>query len=241
MKAMILAAGLGTRLRPLTNDLPKALVALNGRPLLQLIIENLVRNGITEIIINVHHRAQKILDFLDKNDRFNIRIAVSEESEILETGGGIKKARWFFDKDQPFLVHNVDVLTDLRLSDMYRWHKKHNALITLAVRKRSTPRQLLFDKQGQLAGWHSGNETVLNTSVRGETEKLAFMGIHIISPRIFDLFPDKVHFSIIPAYLELAQAGEKINAYRGDKAFWYDLGTPERLKEAELFLTKGKR
>ena len=239
MKAMILAAGLGTRLKPMTDDLPKALIPVLNRPLLQHVVEHLKFHGFREIIINVHHHAQKILDFLKANENFGIRIEISHESKILETGGAIKKAAWFFDDGMPFLVHNVDILTDLNLIEMMKWHKKYDAIATLAVRKRDTKRQLLFENGQNLAGWQSDSRVERGNGFNPERlEPLSFMGVHIISSEIFALFPSDEYFSIIKAYLDIVNMNRKIMAYRGDKFFWYDIGKPESLKEAEHFLKK---
>lgn len=236
---MILAAGLGTRLQPLTKALPKALVSVNSRPMLQIVINRLKRSGISEIIINVHHHRQKILEFLQLNNYFDLRIELSEENELLETGGGIKKAAWFFDDGQPFLVHNVDVLSNLDISDMVKYHCENQALATLAVRKRNTTRQLLFTSSGNLAGWQSGNNRETTEVQNDKTlEPISFMGVHIISPEIFDLLPKENYFSIIDAYLKLVRGGQKIIAYRGESFYWFDVGSPEKLREAEKFLNR---
>jgi len=239
MKAMILAAGLGTRLQPLTKALPKALVPVNGQPLLQIVINRLKRSGISEIIINVHHHRQKILEFLTRNNYFDIRIELSEEDELLDTGGGIKEAGWFFDDGRPFLVHNVDVLSNLDIKDMFKYHNENRTLATLAVRKRNTTRQLLFSDDGNLAGWQSGSSRETVEVQKGNTlEPISFMGIHIISPDIFDLLPKESCFSIIDAYLKLVRGGQKIFAYRGDRFYWFDVGRLEKLSEAEKFLNR---
>jgi NDP-sugar pyrophosphorylase family protein len=239
MKAMILAAGLGSRLQPLTKSLPKALVPVNDHPLLQIVINRLKRFGISEIIINVHHQRQKILEFIKSNNYFDIRIELSEEDDLLETGGGIKKAGWFFDDGGPFLVHNVDILSNIDIKDMFKYHIENRVLATLAVRKRKTSRQLLFTDEGNMAGWQSGNrrETV---EVPGDKtlKPISFMGIHIISPEIFDLLPKESYFSIIEAYLQLVREGKKIIAYRGDRFYWFDVGSLEKLREAEKFLNR---
>jgi len=241
MKAIILAAGLGTRLKPLTNDLPKALIQVNKRPLLHHVIEHLKHHGIKEIIINVHHQAQKILAFLKANNDFGIRIEISHESEILETGGGIKNARWFFDDNRPFLVHNVDILTDLNLTEMIKWHMQHDSIATLAVRKRDTRRQLLFDNESELVGWQSDRRIERAKDIAlNRLEPFSFMGVHIISPEIYSLFPTEDHFSIISAYLKIVTLNKKIIAFRGDQYYWFDIGKPERIIEAEQFFDKDR-
>ncbi len=237
MKAMILAAGLGTRLRPITDKLPKALVSVNGRPLLQHVIESLIRQNVTEIIINVHHQADKIIDFLKLQNNFNIRIEISYEKKILETGGGIKKAGWFFTDGKPFLVHNVDVLTNLDFQDMISTHNAQNALATLAVRMRDTRRQLLFNNKMELQGWKSDQKMRISTDAdTGQMNAYSFMGIHVMSPEIFALFPQADFFSIIDAYLDIINEKKKIIGYQGDRFHWLDIGTQKKLTVAEKFM-----
>ncbi len=156
MKALIFAAGLGTRLRPLTNDHPKALVEVHGITLLEVAIRRLVAAGCEELIVNVHHYAEQVIDFIEKNGQFGIRIAISDERErLLDTGGGLKKAAWFFDDGQPFLACNADVLTDMDLAHFYQKHLETGVLATLAVRRRTTSRYFLFDEKMRLAGWQN--------------------------------------------------------------------------------------
>ncbi len=246
MKAMVFAAGLGTRLRPLTDDRPKALVTVAGRTLLELTLSRLRAFGVREVILNVHHFADRIVDYLRANRNFGMRIEVSREELLLDTGGGLKKAAWFFleageSAQQPFIVHNVDVLSTVDLARMVRSHTEHNALATLAVQPRESSRYLLFDEHGQLCGRRIGGdaEPELIRSAQ-PVQALAFSGIHIVSPRIFSNLPEKGVFSIIPAYLRLAAQGEVILAFRSDKSYWRDLGRPENLAEAERDLANGK-
>ncbi len=235
MKAMILAAGRGTRLRPLTDRIPKALVPLAGRPLLEHLILRLKSFGVDEIIINVHHLAEQIIEFVREREAFGLRIEFSVEEELLDTGGGLKRASWFFEDGRPFILHNVDVLTDLDLSAMLEAHEQRGNLATLAVRRRKTSRYFLFDADLRLVGWRheQRGEERLVVPDAGSVTPLSFMGIHIISPAIFPLFPDEACFSIVDAYLKLAASGERIAGYRGDAARWIDLGRPEQLKLAE--------
>lgn len=232
---MIFAAGLGVRLRPLTDTKPKALVEINGVTLLELVINRLKKTGVNEIIINVHHFAGQIIDFLDKKQRFNIRIEISHENELLDTGGGLQKAGWFFDDGNPFLLHNVDVLTDLDYEALISSHLQSGALVTVAVRRRKTTRYFLFDQSQRLCGWEStdSGEIKMARKADGELQNLSFMGIHVISPKIFDLLTEKAPFSIIDAYLRLAADEHKITACRADRARWIDLGKKEKLAEAE--------
>ncbi|HVN94452.1 MAG TPA: nucleotidyltransferase family protein [Terracidiphilus sp.] len=246
MKAMVFAAGLGTRLRPLTNDRPKALVTIGGRTLLEVTLARLRSFGVNEAIVNVHHFADRIVDYLKANQNFGMRIEVSREDELLDTGGGLKKAAWFFledagDKDEPFIVHNVDVLSTIDLAHMARFHAEQNALATLAVQLRESSRQLLFDEQGRLCGRRAGRDAEIEWAVSTrQFEPLAFSGIHVLSPRIFDGLPEEGAFSIIPAYLRIAAQGEKIVAFRANGSYWRDLGRPADLTEAEHDLAAGK-
>jgi NDP-sugar pyrophosphorylase family protein len=252
MKAMILAAGLGTRLRPLTDSRPKALVELNGRTLLEITIARLRSFGVTEIIVNVHHFADQIIEFLGSRNNFVLRIEISREDDLLlDTGGGLKKASWFFLEDptrvdEPFLLHNVDVISNIDLHRMLQFHKEHGALATLAVRARETSRPLYFNDQFQLSGRRVNNLDTftpnLNTVISSEARNLsslAFSGIHILSPRILPLLTEDGAFSIIPAYLRLSAEGQKILAFRTDQYYWRDLGRPSDLAQATLDLQKG--
>jgi mannose-1-phosphate guanylyltransferase len=218
---MILAAGLGTRLRPLTDNRPKALVEVAGRTLLEITLSRLRVFGIGEVIINVHHFADMITEYLKANDNFGMRIEVSREEVLLDTGGGLKKAAWFFG-DEPFILHNVDVISTIDLGRMVQFHNKNQALATLAVKDRQTSRPLFFDGQLQLCGWRS--------SPQGQA--LAFCGIHIISPRLLPMMVEEGIFSVIPSYVRIAALGEKILAFRADEYYWRDLGRPENVMQA---------
>ena len=269
MKAMILAAGLGTRLRPLTDNIPKALVELNGRTLLEITIDRLKSFGVTEIIVNVHHHAEKIVAFLHSKNSFGLRIELSREDDLLlDTGGGLKKAAWFFQEgnsNEPFLLHNVDVLSNIDFRQMLDAHKKNRALATLAVQQRSSSRQLLFDQNNLLIGrrvkdvdtlvsnsssqandCHSerSEESAFSCDSRLATRHsplpLAFSGIHIISPRLLNLITESGVFSIIDTYLRLAASNEKISAFRADSFYWRDLGRLEDLRLAALDLQQKK-
>jgi len=240
MKAMILAAGLGTRMKPLTDTKPKALIEIEGKTLLEIVITNLVKSGFNEIIVNVHHFADQITDFLKQKNNFDRRIEISDESdELLDTGGGLKKASWFFDDGKPFLVHNVDVLTDMDYSEMMKYHKENNALVTLAVRKRETSRYLLFDNSMQLCGWTNVKTGEVKISVAGKnTGRYAFSGIHIIDPKFFKLIGNKDRFYIINEYLKLAK-NQRITGFDHSDSLWFDVGNPESLKMISESLEKG--
>ena len=237
MKAMILAAGLGTRLRPLTDSRPKPLVEISGRTLLEIAIERLREYGIDEIIVNVHHFADMVVDYLAANRNFGVRIQVSGEKDLLDTGGGLKQAGWFFldgtDRDEPFIVHNVDILSTIDLGRMLEFHGDARALATLGVQDRATPKYLLFDEQAQLCGRRVPVEatTELVRPVANPRE-LAFSGIHVISPRLLPMLTDPGAFSIIDAYLKLAGEGQRIVGFRADEYSWRDVGTPAELELA---------
>ncbi|HEY6488342.1 MAG: nucleotidyltransferase family protein [Terracidiphilus sp.] len=239
MKAMVLAAGLGTRLRPLTNDRPKALVEVAGRTMLEITLERLRANGVHEAIVNVHHYAEMICAYLKAHDNFGMRIEISREEVLLDTGGGLKKAAWFFREDgadgaSPFLLHNVDVISTIDFVAMLRFHQEQGALATLAVQQRATSRPLLFDAQDWLCGRRLVGEEETEWVRQVETaQELAFAGIHVLSLQIFDELTENGVFSIIPAYMRLARAREKIVAFRVDRYKWRDLGRPEQVAEAE--------
>jgi mannose-1-phosphate guanylyltransferase len=234
MKAMILAAGLGTRLRPLTDHLPKALVEVAGRTLLEITLARLRTFGISDVIINVHYFADMILKYLQKNDNFGMRIEISREEVLLDTGGGLKKAAYFFrEQSEPFILHNVDVISTIDLGRMVQFQTENKALATLAVQDRKTSRYLLFDEERQLCGRRSGSDekTELVRSSQ-PVQALAFSGIHVISPRIFSMMSEEGVFSIIQSYLRLAAQGEKILGFRVDEYYWRDLGRPENVVQA---------
>jgi len=245
MKAMILAAGLGTRLRPLTDDRPKALVTVAGRTLLELALSRLRSFGVSEAIVNTHHYSEMILEYLKAHDNFGMRIEVSREEVLLDTGGGLKKAAPFFleaggSLQEPFILHNVDVVSTIDLKRMVRFHTEHNALATLAVQDRATTRHLLFDQHGQLCGRRAGldgKEELVRSAP--EARALAFCGIHVLSPRIFAKMEEEGAFSIIAAYMRLAARGEKIVAFRADECYWRDLGRPENVTQAAQDLASG--
>lgn len=235
MRAMILAAGLGTRLRPLTDDHPKALVEIGGRSLLEITLARLRSFGISEVIVNVHHFADKVVEHLRARNNFGMHVAVSREETLLDTGGGLKKAAWFFlqdGTDEPFIVHNVDVLSSIDLNRMVQSHRDRQALVTLAVQGRDTSRHLLFDDRLQLRNRESAARQDGAGPSSSRLLPLGFCGVHVISPRIFPLMVEEGIFSIIPAYLRLAGQGEKVLGFRADEYYWRDLGTHESLQQA---------
>jgi NDP-sugar pyrophosphorylase family protein len=245
MRAMILAAGLGTRLRPLTNDRPKALVEIGGRTLLEITLTRLRSFGIQDVIVNVHHLPNMIVEYLQAHDNFGMRIEVSREPVLLDTGGGLKKAARFFlppsgDADDPFVLHNVDVISNIDLRKMVQFHVDHQGLVTLATQDRATSRYLLFDHHLQLCGRRSdGDHQSELVRPAAQVRDLAFCGIHIVSPRLFSLLTEEGAFPIIPAYLRLAGQGETILAFRADEYYWRDLGRPESIQQASEDLSSG--
>lgn len=236
---MVLAAGLGTRLRPLTNDRPKALVEIGSRTLLEITLTRLASFGVREVIINVHHFADLVIQYLKTKDNFGLKVEISREELLLDTGGGLKKASWFFLQDpnrldEPFILHNVDVVSTIDFQRIVKFHRDNHALATLAVQERESSRYLLFDEQGQLCGRRIGRDQEPEL-VRSSPnlQPLAFSGVHIISPRLLTDMTEEGAFSIIATYLRLAGQGEKILAFRADEFYWRDLGKLDDLRQAE--------
>lgn len=236
MKALLFAAGLGTRLKEHTQDKPKALVTLAGKPLIQRAIEHLKRFGITDITINVFHFAEQVIAFIEENNSFGITIHFSNEhDQLLDTGGGLKKAAEFLTGNDPILIYNVDVISNLDLNSLLKFHQEQKALATLVVRQRDTSRYLMFDKNRQLAGWKnfsSGETRVSREDSFSDAEPLAFSGIHLIEPKLLDLITEEGKFPIIDLYLRLAK-NHSIKAFIDDSDLWMDLGKPEQLELAE--------
>lgn len=237
---MIFAAGLGTRLKPLTDTLPKALVPIAGKPLLEHVILKLKAAGFDEIIVNIHHFPDQIIDFLKANDNFGIRIEVSDErDQLLDTGGGIRKVASFFDDGKPFLVHNVDILSNLDLKELYNQHLRTNSLATLVVSERDTFRYLLFDDNLRLNGWI--NEKTGETKPAGLSKpelynKLAFSGIQVLSPQVFDLMKElEPKFTIMDFYLSNAPT-QLISGFIPADYKMLDVGKLNVLDEAEKFV-----
>jgi len=239
MKAMIFAAGLGTRLKPLTDHIPKALVKVNGHTLLEHTISKLIQSGVTELIINVHSFADQIIDFLKARNHYNIRIEISNETDqLLDTGGGLNKASWFFDTNESFIVHNVDILSDINLKDMLQYHNETNALATLAVRKRESSRYFLFNNDLELCGWENRSDSSkVITKPSLQVEPYAFSGIHVINPKIFKHLKQTGKFSIVQAYLELAKS-YTIKGYNHSSGYWFDIGNQNKLNQAVEYLKK---
>ena len=238
MKAMILAAGLGTRLRPLTDDRPKALVEIAGRTLLEITLSRLraygIRRGDHQCASLCRHDSR----VSETHDNFGMRIEVSREEILLDTGGGLKKAAWFFLEDsnrleEPFIVHNVDVISTIDLDRMVQFHTEQQALATLAVKNREASRYLLFDEQLQLCGRRDARDQSPEwVRPSHPVQELGFSGIHVISPRLLAMMREEGAFSIITSYLHLAAREEKILAFRADEYYWRDLGRPENVVQA---------
>lgn len=238
MKAFIFAAGLGSRLRPLTNDRPKALVEVAGKTLLQHAITYLQQQGIRDLVVNIHHFGALVLEHLAKNDNFGSQIQISDErGALLETGGALVKAAPLLAGTEPIVLYNVDVLTNLDLKPMLQAHQAQNALATLAIRKRASSRYLLFDAQKRLSGWQNtktGEKRVERP--QPNLQPYAFSGVHIINPTLLEWLPKQAgKFSITPAYLDLA-AQHALLGYAHDQDYWFDVGKPERLEAATSFL-----
>jgi NDP-sugar pyrophosphorylase family protein len=240
MKAMLLAAGLGARLKPLTDQKPKALVEVGGITLLERAVGLLKRHGVDEIILNVHHFAGLIEEFLEEKGHFGLKMILSDEREqLLDTGGGLKKAAWFFEDGAPFFVYNVDILTDLDLSAMYRAHGQSGCLATLAVRRRTAGRYLLFDGQMTLLGWCNRNTGETRWCGPGDraAAEYAFSGIQVFDPAIFRYFPDMQVFSLVELYLRAGAAG-RVCGYAHDDSLWMDAGKIQDLEQAEEMAKK---
>ena len=243
---MILAAGVGSRLRPLTDSVPKALVEVGGIPLLENVIGRLRAAGVTEIIINTHHHAEHISGFLKSRNNFGIRIETSHEPELLDTGGGLKQAAWFFDDGKPFFLHNADVLTTIDLPALVREHEAGGNLATLAVSERKSSRHLLFDANGLLCG-HETPEGInwSGGTARADAVTCAFNVVHVISPALLPRITESGAFSIITPYLRIAGEGGRIGKADVSAYDWFDIGTPESLARARAYAAgknlKGKK
>ncbi len=235
MKAMIFAAGLGTRLGDLTSNTPKALIDINGRTMLDLTVEKLAGAGFDDLIVNIHHFPDQMMEEIERLRAAGFRITVSDERErLLDTGGGLMKARDFFD-ETPFLCHNVDEFTDLNLNEMYRQHLTSEALATLAVRHREGERVLLVDGKGRLRGWRNKatRKEIITVEKSRNLSEAGFSGIQVISPALFDLMHDDI-YSLVTLYLMLA-GSHPIMTHLHDYGYWYDIGRPENLEVVRSF------
>ncbi len=235
LNAMIFAAGLGTRLKPFTDSKPKALVELAGKPLLERAILKLIELKVDRIVINVHHYADMIVDFLQKNNNFGVDIRISDErDELLDTGGGLKKASNLFIPNAPVLIYNVDVFSSMDLSELINFHKLTGSLVSMVMRERTSSRYLYFNNENQLTGWKNCKTGEIKEAREdmSDSEPLAFSGIHLIHSKLFSLIHEEGKFSIIDLYLRLAK-NEKILAFKDSSEIWSDLGKPEDLAWAE--------
>ena len=236
---MILAAGLGTRLRPLTDRIPKALVEVGGVPVLARNARRLVAAGADRLVINVHPFADAIRAHVAAADGYGVDVRIAHEVEApLETGGGLLAAREHFRADAPFFVHNADVYTDVELEALYAAHATGDALVTLATMERDSPRGLLFDEHGLLG--HVNDAAGTRTQVReaiGAVERLAFACVHVVEPALFDRITERGRFGIFEPYLRLAAEGARILPVRVDGCTWVDIGRPEQLALANDLAT----
>jgi NDP-sugar pyrophosphorylase family protein len=230
MKAMIFAAGLGSRLAPLTNSKPKALVEVKGKPMLGHLIHRIAKTGINEFVINVHHFAEQIVDYLNEPEFADYQIIiVHEKQQLLETGGGLLNAKKYLVCDEPILIHNVDIWSDIDFTDLLKFHMSNKAVATLAVRNRKTSRYLLFDQSNLLCGWENQRTGEMKIARNSDVKiSLAFSGIHIISQQFLHLMTGSGAFSIIDTFLQLAE-NYPILAYNHSHGFWLDLGKPEAI------------
>lgn len=239
-KAFIPAAGLGTRLGDLSKYRPKALVEVGGVPMLELTIERLKKKGINNFVVNVHHFGDEVIDFIKQKNYFGVDLQISDEqSELLDTGGAILKAASFFEGNQPILVHNVDVISEVDFQELSDWHNNQNALVSLCVRKRESGRALLFDDEMLLKGWANleKNEFRWVNNPIDNFQSFAFNGIYLFSPNFPKKFPFQGKFSIIDAWLQMAKT-ENISGFYDQSLNWFDLGTVEKIKLAENYLSK---
>ena len=232
MKAMILAAGVGSRLRPLTNETPKALIDVGGTPMIEHVIRRLKSVGVTEVVVNLFHLGDRIVDFLASKGNFGLRVECTREVELLDTGGGLKNAARFFDDGQPFFLHNVDILSEIDLRTIHQFHREAGALATLAVQSRPSSRLLLFDQEGRLCGRETRDGVQWAKAPVPGAERLAFTGIHVIDPAVFSRMTETGSFPITQTYLRLAGEGAQIGACRVDGSYWQDIGSAEKLEQA---------
>lgn len=244
IRAMILAAGLGTRLKPWTDHHPKALAMVNGKSLLQRNVEYLQSFGITNVVVNVHHFAVQVIEAIERSKGWGSNITISDEKEeVLETGGGLVKAAEYLLGDAPFVLMNADILTDMDLGKMIHYHIEHRPLATLATSNRKTSRYLLFDVDDNLRGWRNVNTgeekpglVIPKNKPAPPTFQRAFSGIHVIDPKIFPLITQKGKFSLVDVYLSLMQH-HTIKSFDHSNTCFIDVGKPESIAKAELIFS----
>lgn len=235
MQAFIPAAGLGTRLLPLTEHRPKALVEVGGVPLLKIAIDNLARQGATRIVVNVHHFADMVIDYLQSHDWGTEVLVSNEKDKLLDTGGGLKKAALLFNRDEPILIHNVDILSRINFHDLVELHQQEDNFVTLAVSVRDTSRFLLFADNGLLVGWNnrSTGETKWVDEPVAKNRALAFSGIAVLDPGVLEVLPPcEIPYPIVPAYLNIAKE-HRISCFIHSSSDWMDVGTPQSLNKAQ--------
>jgi MurNAc alpha-1-phosphate uridylyltransferase len=242
MRAMILAAGLGTRLRPLTDQIPKPLVRFQGKPLLEIIIDRLLFFGIEKIVVNIHHHSDQVVEFLRSRDYFKGKVVVSDETDrLMDTGGGVLKARELLDNGEPFILHNVDVYTNLDINKLVAAHQDDNALITIAVKKRMPSRSLLFDEQNCLSGWQNnktGDQKIIR-EFKGDLTDYGNSCIYVINPEFFRLASSSEPVSLTDLYLDLART-YPVKGYIHNQDYWYNLGLYDTFLKAEAEVTSNK-
>ncbi len=240
MKAFILAAGVGSRLKALTYDKPKALVKFNNKTMLELLLDKLKSQGINNIVINIHHKGEMIIDYLKANNNFGLDIQISDErDELMNTGGALLKARNLLQGREPVLIHNVDIISATNIDNLYGYHSCKKSMATLCVKERETSRYLMFDSDLQLKGWQNkktGEQRFVN-SVHKINYTLAYSGIYIIEPGFVDLIKQTGSFSIIESWLDIA-TNNRITGYIDPGEYWFDLGTKDRIDNAQNFIGK---
>lgn len=234
MKAMIFSAGLGTRFKPWTDSHPKALALVNGKPLLQHNIEYLQRYGIREVVVNVHHFADQVIEAIEKNKGWGSKVLISDErDEVLETGGGLVKARHLLEDGEPFVTLNADFLTDLNITDLLNFHRAKKGLISFGITNRQSSRNFLFDENNRLCGWRNnatGEEKI--AIAKNNLKAMAYSCVVVFQPEVFDLIPQRGKFSLVETYLSLA-AAYPIYGYDHSGDRLVDVGKPESVAIAE--------
>ena len=235
MKAMIFAAGIGSRLGSITQTTPKCLVQINGASMLEIVAERLKTAGVTEIMINIHHFADTVIEFVKSRTNFGVSVSFSREDYLLETGGGLKKVATFFQNDKSFLVHNSDIYCEYPLKELVGIHSKSKNVATLAVMKRETTRGLFFSKSMNLTGWTEEKDPPIEVA---SSNLFAFSGIQVVSSRIFEFMPKDEKFSIISSYLNAARAGNSIAGVDISGTYWKDIGKPNELESLREYVKK---
>jgi N-acetyl-alpha-D-muramate 1-phosphate uridylyltransferase len=235
MKAMVFAAGIGSRLKEFTKDTPKCLIEVGGIPMLERVVEQLKGAGVNSLVINVHHHADKVIQFVESRNNFGVNVTFSREPSLLDTGGGLKNVARHFNGEEAFLIHNADIFSDIDLKGLVSSHRARNAIGTLAVMERPSQRGLHFSADNRLVGW-----TGENAVAPEGTRVLAFCGISVASARIFEFMGDEAVFSIIKSYLTAARATGAVWGEVVSNCEWTDIGTPEQLQGLRERLTAGR-